>query len=136
VGDGEGSFSRQHDARFEASGDVSVFDDHSALPGAARGVEYALDLQAGTAKVVWEYRGPVSSTAMGSFRRYSSGSNLIAWGYSSAITTFDAAFTEVDDQGRSVMEVSFVLGDAAYRAVKLPVEQLDIDVLRATAGHP
>ncbi|HXQ23900.1 MAG TPA: arylsulfotransferase family protein, partial [Candidatus Acidoferrales bacterium] len=53
-GDPEVAFYLQHDARFQPNGDISVFDDHSAaaaVPGVARGVEYALDLGAGTAAV-------------------------------------------------------------------------------------
>jgi len=136
VGDPEGTFSGQHDARLLPNGDVTMFDDHTSLPGVARGVEYAIDLGAATARVVWEYRGAVSALAMGSFRRYADGSNVIAWGMSNQPTQFDGAFTEVDDAGNDLLDVSFMYGDSTYRTVKLPLASLDLDVLRKTAGHP
>jgi hypothetical protein len=79
-GDPEAAFYMQHDARFQPNGDISLFDDHSAaagVTGAARGVEYALDLSAGRASVVWQYQGTASSAFLGSFRRYADGTNLI-----------------------------------------------------------
>src|SRR5262249_26371625 len=78
------AFYRQHDARFRPNGNISLFDDQSGKPGPARGVEYQLDLAAGTAQVVWQYEGSASSAAMGSFRRYADGTNLVGWGFSSS----------------------------------------------------
>src|SRR5262249_29074864 len=88
-GDPEVSISGQHDARFQPNGDISLFDDHSSssnfvgsgvVPGPARGVEYALDLVGGTAQLVWQYQGTAASGALGSFRRYADGSNVVGWG--------------------------------------------------------
>jgi arylsulfotransferase ASST len=66
-GDPEGAFSLQHDARFQPNGDISLFDDHSgtAVPGVARGVEYALDLSSSTAHVVWQYQGAANTSFLG-----------------------------------------------------------------------
>jgi len=136
VGDPQTAFSRQHDGRLQPNGHVSVFDDHTAAPGVARGVEYAVDVQAGTATFVWQYLGSVSSLAMGSCRRYDDGVRLIAWGFSSQPTAFAGAFTEIDDEGRDLLDASFVQGDATYRAVRVPLDAFDIDVLRETAGRP
>jgi hypothetical protein len=131
VDDPEGGFNYQHDARWTPDGHVTLFDDHSNGGGAARGIEYALDLGAGTATPVWQYAGPVASTAMGSFRRYADGSNLISWGLA---PNNPAVVTEVDDAGNDLVDIS--LGaDSAYRAFKVPVESLDLDVMRVTAGH-
>ena len=69
--DPEGGIDSQHDARFQANGDISVFDDHTNLGGQARGIEYAIDTAAGTASMVWQYENTTWSEAMGSFRRYS-----------------------------------------------------------------
>ena len=136
VDDPQQSFSRQHDARFQPGDRVSMFDDHTSLPGVARGVEYSLDLQAGTARVAWQFLGPVSSEAMGSLRRTSDGTRIIAWGLSSDLTAYDTAFTEVDEAGRDLLDVSFIHGAATYRAEKVPTGDFDADLLRATAGHP
>jgi hypothetical protein len=131
VGDPQVSFYRQHDARWTPGGHVTLFDDQTNSPGAARGIEYAIDFTAGTATPVWQYAGPVSSAAMGSFRRYADGSNVISWGLAPNNPT---AFTEVDDGGNDVLDVSLG-GDAAYRAVKVPVDSLNLDFMRVTAGH-
>jgi len=138
-GDPEGAFYVQHDARFQPNGDISVFDDHysalAAVPGVARGVEYALDLGAGTAHVVWQYQGAASSYLMGSFRRYADGTNLIGWGWYTGPANL--AFTEVDAAGQDLLDMVFVSpGNWSYRAEKVPIGTFDIDVLRETAGLP
>lgn len=137
-GDSEGAFYMQHDARFQPNGDISLFDDHSAASGSvgvARGVEYALDLDAGAAHVVWQYQGTASSGALGSSRRYADGTNLIGWG--SYTGTANLAFTEVDAAGHDVLDMAFASrGNWSYRAEKVPIGTFDIDVLRGTAGLP
>ncbi len=137
-GDPEGAFYLQHDARFQSNGDISLFDDHSAaaaVPGVARGVEYALDLCAGTAHVVWQYQGAANSAFLGSFRRYADGTNLIGWGDYTGPANL--VFTEVDAIGNDVLDMSFVnQGNSSYRAEKVPIGTFDIDVLRGTAGLP
>src|SRR5262249_7175339 len=94
VNDPQRTFSLQHDARFQPNGNISLFDDHGTGIGPARGVEYALDLDASTAQVVFQYQGDVSSGAMGSFRRSADGSSVVGWGLSNS--TGNPAFTEVD----------------------------------------
>jgi hypothetical protein len=138
-GDPEGAFYVQHDARFQPNGDSSVFDDHysavAAVPGVARGVEYALDLGAGTAHVVWQYQGAASTYLLGSFRRYADGTNLIGWGWYTGPANL--AFTEVDAAGHDLLDMMFVSpGNWSYRAEKVPIGTFDIDVLRRTAGLP
>lgn len=137
-GDPEVGFYMQHDARFQPNGNISLFDDHSAaagVPGPARGVEYALDLDAGTAQVVWQYQGTGSSSALGSVRRFVDGTNLIGWGNYNG--TANLAFTEVDAAGRDMLDMSFATrGNWSYRAEKVPVGTFDIDVLRGSAGLP
>jgi len=137
-GDPETAFYLQHDARFQPNGDISLFDDHSAaaaVPGVARGVEYALDLGAGTASVVWQYQGAANSAFLGSFRRYADGTNLIGWGAYNG--TANLAFSEVDAVGHDLLDMLFVnQGNWSYRAEKVPVGSFDIEALRATAGLP
>jgi len=136
--DPEGAFYLQHDARFQPNGDISLFDDHSpaaATPGVARGVEYALDLGAGTAHVVWQYHGAANSAFLGSFRRYTDGTNLIGWGDYTGPANL--VFTEVDANGHDLLDMLFVnQGNWSYRAEKVPVGSFDLDALRGTAGLP
>jgi hypothetical protein len=50
-------FSHQHDIRRLANGNITLFDNGNFLvPEYSRAVEYALDEQAMTATLVWEYR--------------------------------------------------------------------------------
>jgi len=132
IDDDAGGFSMQHDARFQPNGDVTMFDDHGNLAGTARAVEYALDFTAHTAKSVFEVPADVKSGYMGSFRKYADGESVIGWG---GLDPDLRAFSEVDPSGAIVLDVSFGSGDESYRAVKVPLDQLDINVLRSTAGH-
>src|SRR5208337_5415805 len=70
------SFHGQHDARLLADGEISLFDDQSGKPGPARAVIYAVDADAGTATVAWQYQGTSTSSAMGSFRVQPDGSRI------------------------------------------------------------
>jgi hypothetical protein len=133
--DPETSFYQQHDARWLPNGNISIFDDHGSQAGSARGMEIALDVDNGVAHVAWQYAGSAHSSAMGSTRRYADGSTVIGWGLLGASNGPATALTEVDASGNVLFEVTFSLGDHVYRATKESLETLDIDVLRATAGH-
>lgn len=133
VNDPEVTFSMQHDARFLSNGDLTLFDDHGASPGLARGVEYTLDHTANTASLVFEFLGTAQSEAEGSFRRYADGHSVIGWGFVSSNAT---VLTEIDANGVDVFDVAFSpSGNQSYRAVKVPLSQLDVTMLRATAAH-
>jgi arylsulfotransferase ASST/IPT/TIG domain-containing protein len=132
--DPEVAFHGQHDARFEPGNDVSLYDNQTWFLGAARGVEYHIDARAGTAALVWQYRSPDGqhSNATGSFRRYAGGDdNIVSWGFK-----LNTLFTEVDTAGRVLLDVRFSGGDTAYRTIKAPLAQFDIELLRRTAGLP
>jgi len=128
------SLSRQHDARWLANGDISIFDNQSLGVGPAQGVEFALDLGAGTATPVFQFGAPSAqrSIATGAFRRLGDGDSVICWGITA---TFDGSLlTELNADGRDVLDINFGPGLYAYRALKAPPDQFDADVLRATAG--
>jgi arylsulfotransferase ASST len=133
VNDPEGTFSTQHDARFLANGDLTLFDDHGASPGLARGVEYAIDHTANTATLVFQFLGATQSEAEGSFRRYADGHSVIGWGF---LPTGQTVLTEIDANGADVFDVAFSpSGNQSYRAVKVPLSQLDVTMLRATTAQ-
>lgn len=131
-GDPEVSFNRQHDARLQPNGNISLFDDHSDGTAPARGVEYSIDFRSGIATVAWEYRGSASSGAMGSCRRYADGNTVIGWGSYGA----GLVLSEVDSLGRDVLDISFTSGDVSYRALKVTDAIVDLNLLRETAGLP
>lgn len=140
TGDSEGGFNLQHDARFAANGDITLFDDHGADGGTsssvARGIELALDHDAGTAQIVWQFLGSAESQYMGSFRRYADGDSVIGWGYVPGVARI---LTETDGSGNDLLDIQFNLPvptDAvSYRAVKVAPSQLDIATLRATTAR-
>jgi hypothetical protein len=134
VGDTQGGFFHQHDARLLPDGHLTIFDDHGTAPGVARGLELALDLGARTATFAFEARGNVPSLAMGSFRRATDGSAVIGWG--SPSNGIGHVLTEVDANGKVLFDVSFGGANFSYRAVKVPLASFDRDVLRKTAGLP
>lgn len=133
--DPEGAFHAQHDARFEPDGDISLYDDQSWDVGlTARGVEYHIDSDAGTATLMWSYASPDGhdAVATGSFRRLDDGNdNVIGWGYKA-----DTLFTEVDAAGNVMLSVTFPNGEFAYRVLKVAPSEMDHSRLRATAGLP
>jgi hypothetical protein len=132
VGDSQTTFNMQHDARFRPNGGVSLFDDHgeTAGSGVSRGVEHSIDQDAGTAAVAFQFLGIAQSNREGSFRRYADGESVIGWGH---IATDPRVVTEIDPNGNDVLDIAFG-GTESYRAVKVPVSDLDIAVLRATTA--
>jgi hypothetical protein len=126
--DPQTSFSLQHDARFQANGDVTLYDDHGLGTGAARAIEYSIDLGTNTATPVFESAGAGTAQYEGSFRRYSDGDSIIGWGY---IPGDLRVLTEIDASGNNVFDISFSgPGNQSYRAVKVPLSQFDIGLLR------
>ncbi len=159
--DPEGGFFAQHDANLSATGELTVFDDHSGAPlysdpnetpGPARGVEYNIDTAAGTATLDWSYVAPdnESTLATGSFNRYSvpggGTDNVIGWGFdpsqvNNGVTT-TKLFSEVTGAGHVELAVDFVdptggglfgVNDC-YRVIKVPPSDLSLPLLHADMG--
>jgi len=147
-------FYRQHDARLlpgwspacGGKGEISVFDDESQRAGPARGVLYDVVVgipdggatgcaeggSPGAARVVWQYRGAVSSAGVGSFRLTADESRIIGWGFGAP----NLVFTEVDADGGDLLDFEFTDGSSSYRAIKVPLTTFDLDAMRSTAGLP
>jgi hypothetical protein len=131
AGDPQTAFYRQHDARFLANGNVTLFDDHTAVSGTARGVQYAVDVANARATFVAQYGDQPISQAMGSFRLQSDGSSIVGWGLPS---TGYAWFTELNAAGAPLVDAAFATQNYSYRAIKVPTSQLDLGLLRKNAG--
>lgn len=127
------AFFRQHDARFLASGGISLFDDQTERAGGARGAEYMLDLATATARLTMQYPGPTNSLAMGSFRHYDDGSRVVGWG---APSTGYLAVSEFNAAGANLLDIGFGAQDYSYRGLKAPLSSFDLDVLRRAVGQP
>jgi hypothetical protein len=131
TGDPQGAFSEQHDARFAPNGHVTLFDDHGGgQTGVARGVDYYVDVAKKTATFSWQYLGTGQSKYEGSFRRQADGESVIGWGY---VPKDTRVLTEVDAQGHDVFDVSLG-GQVSYRAIKVAKTQIDLGLMRASAG--
>jgi hypothetical protein len=152
------AFLRQHDARILSwapicgggTGEISVFDDHTAGDASERAAIYRVDVtpegggpldcgvivDAGPtgATLTWQYKGYEPSPGLGSFRVLADGSRTICWGYGTNAGSDTVTFLEVDEAGRDLIDVS--TGYASYRTVKVPLDAFDLSVLRRTAGHP
>ena len=131
--DPEGSIHGQHDARFQPSGDFSIYDDHTGAAGASRGVQYHVDTTAGTATMDLNLPSPdgQNARATGSFRRYQSGAdNVIGWGSKGGVS-----MSEVDASNNLLMSITLgPAGTSAYRFIKYDLGALDINLLRNSAG--
>ena len=68
---------------------------------------------------------------MGSFRILPDGSRVVGWGW---ITGNIPTFTEVDATGLALRDFTFPDGDVSYRSIKVPLTELDLGLMRATAG--
>jgi hypothetical protein len=66
---------------------------------------------------------------MGSFRILPDGSRVIGWGGIPG-----TGFAEVTADGDDLADLSFPDGNTTYRAVKVPIDGLELDALRNTAG--
>jgi hypothetical protein len=130
-GDPLGGFFRQHDARFLANGNISLFDDQTGRPAAARAIELSYDVTAGTASIVWQFSGSVASSALGSHRVQADGTHLIGWGLSEGPSP---TFTEVGVDGQALRTLTLTTGDTSYRAIKVDTDELDLGLLRKAAG--
>lgn len=116
AGDPLHGFSHQHGIRRLDNGNIILFDNgnlHS--PPASRAVEYALDENAKTATMVWEYRPdpPLFGNALGFAQRLANGNTLICFGTAQRIV-------EVDRAGVKVWELKIEEANRfAYRAFRI-----------------
>ena len=104
-------FTYQHSARKLENGNILLFDNGNLHPvQASRAVEYALDEQAKTATLVWEYRHDpdIFAPSRGSVQRLPNGNTMIGWG--SAPFRGYAQATEVTPAKEIVFEMSVPAG--------------------------
>jgi hypothetical protein len=128
---GDSGFFRQHDARFVSNDTITLFDDESGQTAPARAVAFSIDLAGGTATPIWQRTGPATSGAMGSVRLQADGHVVVGWG---APETGHTTLTEFDEAGHDVLDVAFPSGETSYRAIKTPLESMDLGILRRAVG--
>ncbi len=135
---GEGAdFGWQHDARRQADGTITIFDDRQP-PEQGRGIVLRIDETAMTATLVREYARPdgLEISSQGSMQLLPNGNVLVGWGSQPVLTEFSA-------DGQILFDASLPAGKQSYRAVRaawsgLPAEPpaLAIDrVVAVTSGQ-
>ncbi len=114
-----GGFQGQHNAQLLPNGHLLLLDDRPrGAPAGTRAVEYALDVPARTARLVWEYRPDpeVVSPIMGSVQRLANGNTLVGFATAGRVD-------EVAPSGAVVGQAA-VVGEAGvpiqfYRALRI-----------------
>ena len=131
VGDPLGGPKRMHDARLDASGVLTMYDNRTATGQPSRMVAYQINTVNNTATMIRQIADPLGarpSFGIGSARIAADGSALITWG------GLLPSFEEVDASGVRLLAVSQPAGSLSYRTVKYPLSDFSADQLRATAG--
>lgn len=108
-------FYYQHDARFQADGNLTLFDDAGApfRENESRGLTLHLDTSKMTATLVAQDRHgpPLRAPAEGNVQRLGNGGDFVGWGA-------QPNFTEFDAKGHEIFDAKFVGGNSSYRAYR------------------
>lgn len=109
-------FSGQHHPQILPNGNLLLFDNGTSHdPQVSRAVEYELDQENRTARLVWSYSDGRFSPAMGSVQRLPNGNTLIGWGTGPADRP---NVTEVTPDGEVVFALSLPPNQISYRAYR------------------
>lgn len=104
----EGSDAFLHQHQFDLTDDgIVVFDNDGPAGAVSRVLEYALDLDAGTAREVWSYTAdpPVYSFVLGDVERLDDGDTMVTWSVGGQIE-------RVSPEGVPELQVNLGLGYA------------------------
>ena len=106
------------------NGDILLFDNGSFSPQKTGMVhEFSLDEVNKIAELKWSYvpTSFILSMSMGNAQRLPNGNTTIGWGSGRIAGNLGPAFTEVDQAGNIVYELSFAKsGISSYRAYRFP----------------
>ena len=111
-------FTAQHHVQVLENGNILLFDNgNNAAERPARVVEYEVDEENMTARLVWSFEDVHgrSAGAMGSVQRLANGNTLIGWGTASPD---GASVTEVNPEGEVVFALSLPPDLVSYRAYR------------------
>jgi len=102
-------FSHPHGISRLANGNLLLFDNGTLHHAASRAVEYEVDEEKKTAKMVWQYSQDTQTEFMGFVQRLPDGNTLISWGSTTP------AFTEVRPDGTKTFELVLPREFYSYR---------------------
>jgi hypothetical protein len=107
----------QHDARLQADGTITLFDDEASpkVQAQSRGVRISLDYQHKTATLVrsYEHSPPLLTGSQGNLQTLANGDAFIGWGGL-------PYFSEYDSQGAVVFDAHISAPADSYRAYRFP----------------
>jgi hypothetical protein len=117
IDDPHNGFSGQHHPTILPNGNLLLFDNGTNQEGApiSRVVEYALDQENRTARLVWSYADGRYAPAMGSAQRLPNGNTLIGWG---TAPPEGPNVSEVTRTGEVVFALSLPPTQVSYRAYR------------------
>lgn len=117
------AFRHPHDAHLVDGTHLLVFDNGTGKnPMVTRGVEYAIDEEAGTLTQIQEWVHPDGNYAssQGSIQRLEDGGTLIGWGTAASDLSGGGLVTEYDAEGNLRGSIHFPSNHFSYRARKVP----------------
>ena len=129
--DDHGAFAQQHDAQILPGDRLLLFDNATGSePLVSRGVEYQLNVEAGTATVVEEWLHPDGNFAssQGSIQRLEDGGTLISWGTAGSNQFFGGMITEYGPAGDLRGSIYYPGNHYSYRARKVPQGALPLHI--------
>ena len=114
------AFGYQHDARLQADGTYTLFDD-GAAPGHSRAIALRVDETAMTATLVREYRRPVDilATSQGNMQVLPNGNVFVGWGSQPWLSEFSS-------DGTLLYDATFPAAVQSYRDFRLPWSALPV----------
>jgi hypothetical protein len=126
VGDPQGSFGGQHDARILPDGTLTVHDNGTNGHGVLRAVRYSIDTTARTATLLERVTDSAALTSqfVGSSRKLPTGNWVTAWGGHPMIT-------ELTPDSNLVLRIRFTGLFLAYRAIPITFGTVQREDLRA-----
>jgi Arylsulfotransferase (ASST) len=107
------SFAWQHDARMQANGTITIFDDEASPAEAkqSRAIRIRLDLATHTATLAQSDTDGTLAISQGNVQLLGNGDLLVGWGSVPRITEFSPS-------GAIVFDATFSKGDDSYRAYR------------------
>jgi hypothetical protein len=128
VGDPFGGPKRPHDARL--NGNVLTMLDNQAGTGRpSRAVAYDINVAAGTATMLWEFRNSAPGGATLGSVQQTDNSVVINWGAGQQPFLEELAFN-----GQRLMAIGLPNSGNSYRTIKYAPADFDVNQLRANAG--
>jgi hypothetical protein len=130
-------FMRQHDVRYLANGNISLFDNgHYATPQYSSVVEYEIDTAAMTATLIrrFDHGKDIYSPSRGASQELPNGNWFIDWGEND-----DPGVTEVKPDDEIALEIDFPDGLHRYKSYKFQWKtnyfETDVDTIDFGAIH-